>query len=158
MGSQLKGWLIGRLVAMTVVGLIVGVGLWLVEVPHFLALALVAAALTAIPYLGPILSAIPGILLALLQSPTLALWAAGVYVLSQAAENYVVTPLVQQRMVNMPPVLTIVAVTLIGSLFGVLGMVVATPLAVTLVAAVKMLYVEDVLGGDLEIRGEDESS
>ena len=153
-GAQLRGWLIGRLVAMAAVGLIVGVGLWLVGVSQYLVLALVAAALTAIPFLGPILAAVPGILVALLQGPDTALWAVGVYVLSQAVENYLITPLVQQRMVNMPPVLTIAAVTLAGVLFGVLGMVVATPLAVAAVAAVEMLYVEDVLGDDLAVRGE----
>ena len=153
-GAQLRWWLIGRLVAMAAVGLIVGFGLWLVGVPQYLVLALVAAALTAIPFLGPILAAVPGILVALLQGPDTALWAVGVYILSQVVENYLVTPLVQQRMVNMPPVLTIAAVTLVGVLFGVLGMVVATPLAVAAVAAVKMLYVEDVLGDDLAVRGE----
>ena len=153
-GSQLKSWLIGRLVAMSAVGLIVGVGLYLVGVPQCLVLALVAAALTAIPFLGPILAAVPGVLLAFLQGPDIALWAVVVYVVSQAIENYLITPLVQQRMVNMPPVLTILAVTLVGSLFGVLGMIVATPLAVAVVAAVKMLYVEDVLGDDSGGRGE----
>lgn len=148
-GTQLKSWLLGRLVAMAAVGLIVGGGLWLAGVPQFLVLALAAAALTAIPFLGPIVAAIPGTLLALLQGPVVAAWAVGVYVLSQAVENYVVTPLVQQQMVNLPPVLTIAAVTLAGALFGVLGMIVATPLAVALLTAVKMLYVEDVLGDDL---------
>jgi len=153
-GTHLKWWLIGRLVAMAAVGLIVGVGLWLIGVPQYLVLALVAAALAAVPFLGPILAAFPGILIALLQGPDTALWAVGVYVLSQVVENYLVTPLVQQQMVNMPPVLTIAVVTLAGVLFGVLGMVVATPLAVAAVTAVKMLYVEDVLGDDLAVPGE----
>jgi len=153
-GVQMKWWLIGRLVAMATVGLIVGVGLWLVGVPEYLVLALVAAALTAIPFLGPIIAAVPGILLGLLQGPDVALWALGVYVLSQFVENYLVTPLVQHQMVNMPPVLMIAAITLAGALFGVLGLIVATPLAVAVVVAVKMLYIEDVLGDEMAVRSE----
>ena len=156
--AQLKWWLIGRLVAMAAVGLFVGIGLWLVGVPQYLVLALVAAALTAIPFLGPIIAAVPGVLLALLQGPDVALWAVGVYVVSQVVENYLVTPLVQQRMVNMPPVLMIAAITLVGALFGVLGLIVATPLAVAAVAAVKMLYVEDVLGDERAVRDVGESA
>ena len=64
-GFQLKWWLVGRLVAMASVGLIAGVGLWLIGVPQFLVLALVAALLTAIPFIGPILGAVPGVLVAL---------------------------------------------------------------------------------------------
>lgn len=157
-GTRLKWWLLGRLVAMASVGLVAGVGLWLIGVPQYLVLALVAALLTAVPFIGPIIAATPGILLALLQGPTVALWAVGVYILAQIVENYVVTPLVQQRMVNMPPVLTIAAVTLAGVLFGVLGMIVATPLTVAAVAAVKMLYVEDVLGDELDTRDENETA
>ncbi len=156
-GTQLKWWLIGRVVAMASVGVVAGVGLWLVGVPQFLVLAVVAALLTAIPFIGPILGAVPGVLVALMQGPTVALWAAAVYVLAQAVENYLVTPIVQERMVNMPPVLTIAAVTLAGALFGVIGLIVATPLGVAVMVAVKMLYVEDVLGDDLEVRGADRS-
>ena len=69
-------------------------------------------------------------------------------------ENYLVTPLVQQRMVNLPPVAAIAAVTLVGALFGVLGLIVATPMAVALLVAVRMLYVEDVLGDAQAVPGE----
>lgn len=152
-GTQLKWWLVGRLGAMAAVGAVTGVGLWLVGVPQYLVLALVAAVTTAIPYVGPIIGAVPGILVALIQGPTAALWALGVYALAQVVENYAVTPLVQQRMVSMPPVLTIAAVVVVGALFGVLGLIVATPLAVAVMAAVKLLYVEDVLGDDLAVPG-----
>jgi predicted PurR-regulated permease PerM len=152
-GAQLRWWLLGRLVAMASVGLVVGAGLWLVGVPQYLVLALVAAVTTAIPYVGPIIGAVPGILVALIQGPTAALWALGVYALAQVVENYLVTPLVQQRMVDLPPVLTIAAIAVVGALFGVLGLIVATPLAVAVMTAVKLLYVEDVLGDDMAVPG-----
>lgn len=147
-GSQLRWWLLGRLVAMAAVGAITGAGLWAAGVPQFLVLGLVAGLLTAVPFVGPILAAVPGLLLALAQGPTTALWAVAVYALAQAVENYVVTPLVQQRAADLPPVVAIGAITLAGALFGVLGLIVASPLAVAVLAAVRMLYVEDVLGDD----------
>lgn len=145
-GTLLQWWLLSRLVAMAAVGLIVWVGLWLIGVPRCLVLALVAGVLTVIPLFGPVIAAIPGVMLAFLLGPSAALWAVGVYTLSQVIENYLITPLVQDRMVDMPPVLTIAAVTLVGALFGVLGMIVAAPLAVAVVVAIKMLYIEDILG------------
>jgi predicted PurR-regulated permease PerM len=154
-GFHLKWWLIGRLVAMAAVGVITGIGLWLVGVPQFLVLAAVAALLTAIPYIGPILGAAPGVLVALMQGPSVALWAVAVYVLAQAVENYLITPLVQQNTAGLPPVVSIAAVTLAGVLFGALGLVVATPLAVAVMVAVKMLYVEDALGDRLDVPGAD---
>lgn len=157
-GTQLRAWLVGRLLAMAAVGLIAGVGLWLVGVPQYLPLAVLAGLLTAVPYVGPILGAVPGVLVALMQGPAVAGWAVGVYLLAQVVENYLVTPLVQDRMVNMPPVLTVAAVAGAGGLFGVLGLVVAAPLAVALQAAVKMLYVEDVLEDDLPVRGEPDTT
>jgi predicted PurR-regulated permease PerM len=152
-GNNLRWWLGGRLVAILAVGLIVGLGLWLIGLEQYVVLAVVAAVLTAIPYVGPIAGAVPGILVALMQSPTAALWATGVYLIAQAVENYLVTPLVQQQTVKMAPVVTIAAVVLIGSLTGVLGLIVATPLAVAIQVAVQMLYVEDVLGDNMEVEG-----
>ncbi len=157
-GIQLEWWLLSRLVAMAAVGLIVWVGLWLIGVPQSLVLALVAGVLTAIPLFGPVIAAVPGILLAFMQGPNVALWAVGTYFLSQVIENYVITPLLQDRMVNMPPVLAIAAVSLVGALFGILGMIVSAPLAVAVVAAVKMLYIEDILGDETTVLSEDEST
>ena len=152
-GAHLKWWMGGRLVAIAAVGLVTGIGLWLIGVPQYLILALLAAVLSSIPYIGPIAAAFPGVLLALVQGPSVAGWAVVVYLVAQGIENYLVTPLVQQKTVEMPPVVTILAVVLVGSLAGVLGLIVATPLAVAVQVAVKMLYVEDVLGDDMHVAG-----
>ena len=153
LGYHLRWWMVGRAVAMAVVALITGMGLWIVGVEQFLILGVLAGLLNAIPYLGPIISAVPGVLLALIVGPTTALWAAGVYLLAQAVDNYLVTPLIQQSTVNLPPALTIIALVLVGVLFGVLGLIVAAPLLVTVMVMVKMLYVEDTLGDRLHVPG-----
>jgi predicted PurR-regulated permease PerM len=120
-GSQLRWWLVGRFVAMVAVAILVAIGLWMVGVPQFLVLGLLAGLLTAVPYIGPITAAAPGVLLALMISPTAALWAIVVYTLAQAVENYLLSPLIQQNTVSLPPVLAIVAIALGGALFGLLG-------------------------------------
>jgi predicted PurR-regulated permease PerM len=145
-GSKLEGWLIGRLAAMIVVGALTGLGLWLLGVDYALVLAVIAGVLTAVPYVGPIAAAIPAILVALMQSGSLALWVLGLYWAVQLVENYLVTPLAQQRAADLPPVVSIMSVMLLGALFGVLALIVATPLAVAVLTAVRMLYIEDVLG------------
>ena len=154
-GFHLKWWLIGRAVSMVAVAVITGVGLAILNVPGYLILALLSGLLTAVPFIGPIVAALPAVLIALVQGPTTALWVVGVYVLAQAVENYLLAPLLTERFVNLPPVLTIIAVTLVGALFGILGLIVAAPLVVAVMVLVKTLYVEDTLGEDLKVPGED---
>lgn len=145
-GSQLRWWLIGRLAAMAAVGLMVGTGLWVIGVPEFLVLALLAAALDLVPYLGPIVAAVPAVMLGLLDGPVTAGWVAGLYFLVQSVEGYVLTPLIQQNTVDLPPALTIAVIVLAGALFGVTAILVVTPLTVAVLVAVKLLYIQDQLG------------
>ncbi len=152
-GYHLWWWLVGRALAMVAVALITAVGLWLAGVPQYLVLALLSGLLTAVPFFGPIVAATPGILLALMQGPTTALWTTAVYILAQAVENYLLTPLIQQNTVELPPALAIIAVALAGVLFGVFGLIAACPLMVVIFVVVRMLYVEDVLGDQLNVQG-----
>ncbi len=159
-GTTLRWWLGGRLLSMTIIGVLDGLGLWLLGVPLPILLGLLAAILTFIPNLGPILAAIPAMLLALLQSPTLVLYVVALKVGVQAVESYLVTPLVQRRAVALPPVLTISAQVLGGLLLGLLGLILATPLTAATMVLVKKLYIEDVLGDtdNDELDGEDDQS
>lgn len=145
-GGQLRWWLIGRLAAMGAVGLMVGAGLWAIGLPEFLVLALLAAALDLVPYFGPIVAAVPAVLLGLPDGPATAGWVAGVYLLVQSVEGYILTPLIQQNTVELPPALTIAVIVLAGALFGVTAILVITPLTVAAMVALKMLYIEDQLG------------
>lgn len=142
----LRWWIIGQSIAMTVVGLLSFVGLTLLGVPLALALATIAFLTNFVPFIGPIVSGIPAVLVGLTQGPETALGVLLLYVGIQSFEGYVLTPMVQRRSVDLPPALTIAAQVVFGVLFGALGVIFATPLAAAGLVAVNMLYVEDVLG------------
>lgn len=139
-------WLLGRLASMTFIGVITGVGLWLLGVPLAFLLALLAALLSFIPNLGPILSWLPAALIALGQGSQKVLWVTALYFGVQLVESYLLAPIIDRRTVYLPPGLTISAQLLFALVGGVMGVALATPLVAVLVVLVTMLYVQDVLG------------
>lgn len=143
-------WLLAQFASMLVVGLLTWAGLWALNIPLALTLALIASLLTFVPNIGPILSAIPAVLLALLQSPSAAMWVAVLYMGIQTVESYLITPVFQQRAISLPPALLIAAQVLMGVLAGPIGLLVATPLTAVVVVLVKELYVKGVLHDPLE--------
>jgi predicted PurR-regulated permease PerM len=147
-GMMLARWLLGKLCLMCFVGLFTAVGLWLLGIPLVLSLALLAAALDFIPNIGPIVSAIPALLLALLSGPASALWVALLYLSVQFIESYILAPLVQHRAVSLPPALLISAQVILPMLFGFPGLLLATPITVLLLVVVRKLYIESVLEHD----------
>ncbi len=146
----LRLWMAGKLLAMLVVGGLTWFGLMMLEVPLGLTLALLAAVLTFIPNFGPVLSAVPAVLLGLLDSPERALHVVLLYVGIQTIESYILSPLLQKKTVSLPPALTLLGQVVMGVLAGGLGVVVATPLTAVVLVLTKRLYVEDALGDDLE--------
>ena len=146
MGQALLGWLTGQLIAMAIIGVCTAVGLSLMGIPLPIALAVLTALLTFIPNIGPIVSVVPPALLALQQGPWMALYVVLFFLALQTVESYLVTPLIQQREVLIPPVLTIFAQLFMGVTTGILGVAMATPLTAALLVLVKELYVGDVLG------------
>jgi predicted PurR-regulated permease PerM len=150
----LRLWLFGQLITMTAVGVLTGLGLWLIGVPAPLALGLIAGLLEFIPYLGPIVAAIPGILIALSLGPEMALWALLVYVVVQQIESNAIVPLVARQVLALPPALAIFSVVALGVVFGPLGFIFAAPLTVLLVVAVAKLYVRETLGESAKVPGE----
>ena len=146
LGETLINWLLGKLFSMTVVGVLTALGLWALGIPLIGVLSLLAGLLSFIPNFGPILALIPAVLVALLEGPDQALYVAGLYVLVQAVESNLITPLVQQRLIEMPPALILVAQVLMGTLVGGLGVMLATPVVAILMVLVKMLYIQDGLG------------
>jgi len=138
----LRQWLGGVLVAMVCVGLITGIGLWLLGIPLALVLALLGRLLEFIPYVGPIVSAIPAILVGFTSSPLLAVEVTGLYLLVHLVEGYILVPIIQKKAVALPPALGIIAVVVFGMLFGPLGIVLAHPLMVTTMVLVRRLYIE----------------
>lgn len=146
MGIALRGWLLGTLFNMIVIGVVTTLGLWLTGIPMALALGIIAFFLEFIPYLGPILSAIPALLIASSVGSAELLYVALLYWAVQSVEGYVLSPLVYQRSVDLPPALTLGAQMIAASLFGVLGIVFATPLTACALVLVQEAYVEDALG------------
>lgn len=123
----------------------------LIDVPLILALALIAGLLSFVPYLGPILSAIPALLVALVVSPLLTVYVVLVYSAVQFLEGNFITPIIQERAVSLPP-----AVLLIAQLG--MGVLLATPLAVVAIVLIQMLYVRDTLGDAIRVLGQHDRS
>ena len=144
--QTLRWWLIGKAGSMLFIGVLTWIGLSILGVPLALTLGLIAGLLSFIPNFGPILSAVPAILLAFIDSPITALYVLGLYIFVQLIESNVVTPFIERETVELPPGLTIVFQLALGVLVGGLGLVLATPLLAGIVVAVQMLYIEDVLG------------
>lgn len=145
-GHDLRFWFLGQLVDMITVGVLSAIGFYFLGVPVPFALATIAGLFTIVPYFGVIAAAIPAVMVALTKSWMTAVWVIVILAICHVAEGYLVAPLVQRRMVHMPPALVIFSMTIAGALFGVLGIVLGTPLAVATMVAVKRLYVEEVLG------------
>src|SRR5262249_32921363 len=115
----------------------------------------IAGIMEAVPYVGPLISAIPALLIALLVSPWHVIWVALLFLGLHILEGYILAPLITERAVHLPPALTLVAQGLLGDLAGFLGLFVAARLTVTAVVLFKMFYVEDTLGDeDVDVPGE----
>lgn len=153
-GITLSRWLFGKVISMIVVGAATAIGLSLLGVPLALILGIIAGLLDFIPYLGPLMAGVPGVLIALTISPQLALYTVGLFVAIQLAEGYLLQPLVEKKTVALPPALTITMQVLLGTLFGLAGVALATPLTAVLAVLVSMLYVQDVLGDNVRTPSE----
>lgn len=148
--QTLQWWLLGQTISMVFLGTQTWIGLWLLGVPQAFMLALLAAALAFIPYLGPIISTVPAVMIGLTVSPQMALYVLLLYIVIQNAEGLVLLPLVYKGTVHLAPALTVVAQVVAGTLAGALGVVLATPITAAAVVLVQRLYVEDTLGDSFE--------
>lgn len=154
----LKLWLLGRLVSMCAVGILTWLGLMAIGIPSALTLGLLAGLLEFVPFVGPIISAVPAILLALAESPDKAVWVALLFLVIQQIEGNVLEPLVQQRAVDLPPALLLFALVAGGLVFGMVGIVLAAPLTVVLYVLVKKLYVQEALNTNTPLPGDNKDA
>ena len=152
--EALRLWLGGQLLAMIIVGILIGVGLALVGVPSALALGLIAGVTEFIPIVGPVIGAVPALLLASTEGWHTVAWTLAVFVVVQQIESNLIMPLVAGRAVAVPPAVGLFAVVAIGVLFGPLGLLLGYPLAVVTDVAVRKLYVRATLGEKVEVAGE----
>jgi len=144
-GESLRKWLMGQLSAMVVVGLLTFGVLELLGMPLALSLALIAAVLEFIPFIGPIVSGVPAVLVAFTVSPSEALYVALAFLAIHQIEGNVVMPIIQKWAVALPPALGIASIAVFGWLFGLAGILFAVPLMVVVLALVKTLYIEGAL-------------
>ena len=145
-GEILKRWLLGQLVVMTIIGVLSGVGLWLLGIESAIALGLVGGFLCFIPYVGAVAAAVPATLVALTQGPTYALSVVAMYAAVHIVEGNFITPFVQAEATALPPVLSLLSIVAFGVLIGPASVLIAAPLTLFLMVVVELLYVEQTLG------------
>ncbi|UGY02253.1 AI-2E family transporter [Bradyrhizobium quebecense] len=145
-GVTLRRWIIGQSITMAVVGTLTAIGLALLGVTAPIALGLISGMFAFVPYVGPILASVSGILMASMQGPVLVGYVVALYAGIHFVEGNIITPVVQAEAVELPPVLTLFATLVFGLLLGPVGVLLAAPLAVVLLVAVNALYIEGILG------------
>lgn len=142
----LRKWLVTQLIAMVVIGVVSTGALLVLGVKAAVALGVIAGLLEFIPTIGPILAAVPGVAMGFLDSPQKALSVALAYLVIQQLEGHLLIPMLMKEGMDLPPALTIITQGIMALLFGFLGLLVAVPLLAAVIAIVKLLYVEDVIG------------
>ena len=150
-GIALRLWLLGQFIIMAVVTVLSFFATWAIGLPNPIALALVAGLAEFIPYLGPFIGAVPALLAAVTLGIEPMFWTAASYLGIHLLEGYLIAPLLQRHFISIPPALVLIGILTWGLLFGTLGVVIATPLTVTLFIAIKLFYVRDALGQRAEV-------
>ena len=130
-------WFQGQLLLALIVGLVVYVGLSLMGIKFALTLGFLALAFEIVPIVGPILAAIPAIILAFLQGPAMGLWVIVFYVAVQQLENHILVPVVMGKTLGLNPVVVIIALLVGGNLAGIVGMILSVPVATAIVEVIE---------------------
>lgn len=144
--SSLKKWLKGKLFAMLVVFVLTAIGLVIMGIPMWLVLALIAGLLNFIPNFGPLIALLPAVLVSMMQGSGTVFWVVGLYLVVQAAESNFITPMVQHKLIRIPPAIIIIAQLLMAPLTGGWGLILATPLMVIVLVIVQQLYIKKQQG------------
>ena len=153
-GNALCLWLEGQFMSMLLVGLLSAAATWTIGLPSPMALGLIAAITEFIPYVGPVIAAVPALLVAATQGTDQIVWTLVAYLAIHTAEGNFIAPLIQRRMVYIPPAVMILGIAAIGFIFGPVAVIFAAPMTVVLFVLVKKLYVRDFLHEPTVIPGE----
>lgn len=156
LADALRLWLLGQLIQMALIGLLSTLAVFVIGLPSPFALGLIAGVAEFIPYLGPILAAIPALLVAATASFDAVLWTLLAYILIHQIEGELIAPIVQRQMVYVPPVLMLMSVVTLTYLFGWTAIIFAAPITVIFFVLVNKLYVRDCLGRQVALPGETE--
>ncbi len=154
-GNALCLWLEGQFMSMLLIGALSAAAAWLIGLPSPLALGLIAGITEFIPYVGPILAAIPAVLVAATQGMDAILWTVAAYLAIHTAEGNFIAPMIQRQMASIPPALMVLGIAAIGFIFGMVAVIFAAPMTVVLFVLIKKLYVREVLHEPTQIPGEE---
>lgn len=125
-------WMQGQLLLGLIMGILVFLGLSILQVEHALLLSILAALFEIIPFFGPILAAVPAVAIAFGTSPTLGFMVIGLYIIMQQFENHLIYPLVVRKIVGVPPLLVVLSLIIGAKLAGFMGLILAVPVATVL--------------------------
>ncbi len=140
LAHTLRGWMVATGISMTIIGVATTLGLWALGIPGFLALGVIAGLLQFIPNIGPLLSAVPAVALALVSDPSKVVWVILLYVAIQAIETNAITPLIMKKMIDVPPALSLLFQALMAIVFGFLGLLLAVPILAAILVLIDKLY------------------
>jgi predicted PurR-regulated permease PerM len=154
LGTALPWWVVGRLASMAVVAALTIPGLLLLGIPLAFVLGLIAGLFSFVPILGPLASVVPALLVTLEAVPGKVPWVLALYAGVQLVESWIVTPRIQDRVSETPPLLLLSAQLVAGVLVGIAGIMFSTPMALAALVVVQVLYLKHTLGQDSKIVGQ----
>jgi len=141
---SLKGWLKGMMVSIVLITVLICGALSIMGIPAAMVLGMITGLLELVPNIGSLIAMIPGVLLALTISTNTAIIVALIYIVSQTIVANIVTPLIQKKIINMPPALTLISQLVMGALSGALGIILAVPLLAIIMILLDELYVKEI--------------
>jgi predicted PurR-regulated permease PerM len=153
----LRLWLIGQLIQMVLIGGLTTAAVWFIGLPSPLALGVIAGFAEFVPYIGPLIAAVPAILVASTQGINAMLWTVVAYLIIHQIEGNLVVPLIQRQLIYIPPAVMLLGIVTILFLFGGVSVIYAGPIAVIVFIAIKKLYVREGLGERTVLPGEDKA-
>jgi predicted PurR-regulated permease PerM len=151
----LRLWLIGQLIQMLLIGGLTTLAVWFIDLPSPLALGVIAGFAEFVPYIGPLIAAVPAILVASTQGLNSVLWTVLAYLIIHQIEGNLIVPLIQRQLIYIPPAVMLLGIVTILFVFGGVSVIFAGPIAVIVFIAIKKLYVREGLGERTVLPGED---
>ena len=130
--KKLGGWATAQLSLMLIVGVLTYIGLVLLGLPHALPLGILAGLLELVPYIGPIMAAIPAVIIGFGISPVMGFGVTALAFLIQQVENYVLVPKIMEKSVGVSPIITLLALSIGFRIAGITGMIISIPIVITI--------------------------
>ncbi|OGF30549.1 hypothetical protein A2300_01690 [Candidatus Falkowbacteria bacterium RIFOXYB2_FULL_35_7] len=142
--KKISSWLKGQIVLSLLIGFFVFISMMTLGVKYALVLALLAFLGEFIPYLGPVLAALPAILVAFIDSPLKALFVFIIFVIIQQVENHILVPKIMQKAVGLNPLISILALLIGARLGGVMGVILAIPITTAIIVIISEIFTKDI--------------